>query len=969
MSFEPSPRQREAIEAPIGPVLVVAGPGAGKTYCLIARAHHLIHHGGLRPERICTVTFTNKAAEEIAVRLRASLGDSGRDVSRGTLHHLCLTFLREFCERIDLPRGFGIADEEYQKTILRRLGVPRKRVAQVLNLFGRHRLQGYALTEGDERLFREYQERLRAQSVLDFDDILVRTADLLERLPDVAAEIASRWDHVLVDEFQDLSGIQYDIVRTLVASHRGVFVVGDDEQSIFSWAGADAKVLVRFRQDFAIADPIILDRNHRCSRRIFEAARRLLADNPMLFDKRLEAHRDAGFDVESWGFRDEDAEADFILEDLRSDRERHQLGWGEYAILYRQHRVGRDMERRLVAAGIPCRLARGHSLLDDKVVAYVVASLGLMSRPGDVDAVEAFGERILPRHMLEAVRAGVAPDTDLLTALRAFARTHPRGDPDTKKAWRFIFHVENLNALWRAHDSLPGLVEELLAHRTGPIRNPLEERSDELTDPGTVPGANELAAALREASASGETVAIVRGVGGEFALRGLLEKSALQLRSRYVASAPAGAGVVLDASEPSTAIRVFKALQLVEVGEEADAFSEFVTFDLETTDNDADNCEIIEIGAARVRNGGVVESFHRLVKPRQRIAHAAREVHGYGDEDLRHAPEWAAVWPEFRAFVGRDLLVAHNAHEFDVPVLRRTSDPLGGTRGLTFYDTLPLARSLYPQSARLVDLAARFGIDTGRSHHALDDAMTLAAVFDELRRQRWIRSRQSAFTQALDYLALALVLRPAEAPHHREERVLWDVARVAALGRYSDCLEEYAEEREQMLGTTALPVEQVIDRLGGYRFMERLRVQRTPAERFPAAVERIRTLVDASHAPSLAESVERLLERVTLSTSEGVEADPHRVNLLTLHATKGLEFSRVYLAGIEDYQIPGYYAVVDNREEEIQEARRLLYVGMTRAKDRLVLTRAESRFGKSSGAARFLEEIGLPARRRDLVKL
>jgi DNA polymerase III epsilon subunit family exonuclease len=607
-------------------------------------------------------------------------------------------------------------------------------------------------------------------------------------------------------------------------------------------------------------------------------------------------------------------------------------------------------------------------LLDDKVVAYVVASLALMSRPGDVNAIEAFGERMLPRHMLEAVRAGVSPNTDLLTALRAFARTHPRGDPDTKKAWRFIFHVENLNALWRAHDTLPALVEELLAHRTGPIRNPLEERADELTDPGSLTGANELAATLREAAAHGHNVAIVRGMGGEFALRGMLEKSTLQMPARYVDTPPSGSDIVLDAADPASAMRLFKALQLVEAGEEADAFNEYVTFDLETTDNDVERCEIIEIGAARVRNGTVVERFHRLVRPGQRIAHAAREVHGYSDEDLRDAPQWAEVWPAFRQFVGGDLLVAHNAHAFDVPVLRRSSEPLGGTHALAFYDTLPLARSLYSQSARLVDLAARYGIDTGRSHHALDDAVTLAAVFDHLRRQRWVRSRQSAFTQALDYLALALVLRPAEVPHSHEERVLWDVSRVAALGRYSDCLEDYADERERVLGPPALPVEQVIDRLGGRQFMERLRTQRSPAERFPAAVERIQTLVEASHAPTLQESVGRLLERVTLSTSDGVEADPHRVNLFTLHATKGLEFSRVYLAGIEDYQIPGYYAVVDNREDEIQEARRLLYVGMTRAKDRLVMTRAESRFGRPAGAARFLDEIGLPAQRMDLVE-
>ncbi len=155
----------------------------------------------------------------------------------------------------------------------------------------------------------------------------------------------------------------------------------------------------------------------------------------------------------------------------------------------------------------------------------------------------------------------------------------------------------------------------------------------------------------------------------------------------------------------------------------------------------------------------------------------------------------------------------------------------------------------------------------------------------------------------------------------------------------------------------------MIKRLGGRRTMERIRAERSPAERYPSAVARLQSLIEVSGAETLEESIRRLLERVALSTSEGVEADPHRVNLLTLHSTKGLEFSRVYVVGVEDYQMPGYYAAVQNRRDEIDEARRLLYVGMTRAKDRLVLTRTDRRRGRDSGGDLFLNEIGLtPAR-------
>ena len=154
-------------------------------------------------------------------------------------------------------------------------------------------------------------------------------------------------------------------------------------------------------------------------------------------------------------------------------------------------------------------------------------------------------------------------------------------------------------------------------------------------------------------------------------------------------------------------------------------------------------------------------------------------------------------------------------------------------------------------------------------------------------------------------------------------------------------------------------MDEVIERLGGHALMTRLRAEPDPAQRYPAAVARLRALIDADASATLSDSIDRLLEIVALSTSEGVEVAPDRVNLLTLHSTKGLEFSRVYIVGVEDYQIPGYRESTEKRQAEIEEARRLLYVGMTRARDRLVLTRVERRSGMEAGGSTFLEEMGL----------
>src|SRR6266498_1703160 len=290
MAFDPLPRQRLAIEAPLGPVLVVAGPGAGKTFCLIARIEHLITTLGIAPERICAVTFTNRAAEEIAVRLKHTLGERAEGITRGTIHALCLALLREHAEAAGVRKGFGVADEQYQKVVLGRLHVPQEQRGSLLNRFSRHRVQkqDYELTDDDARLFREYTTWLAHRNMLDFDDLVIKAEELLRARGDVADAIAARWDYLLVDEFQDVNAVQYDFLKRLAAPHGNFFAVGDDEQSIFTWTGADPMVLERFRRAHDVV-PLILDKNRRCSRQIFETARRVLAQNPQLFQKQLTA--------------------------------------------------------------------------------------------------------------------------------------------------------------------------------------------------------------------------------------------------------------------------------------------------------------------------------------------------------------------------------------------------------------------------------------------------------------------------------------------------------------------------------------------------------------------------------------------------------------------------------------------------------------------------------------------------------
>src|SRR2546426_4456941 len=431
---------------------------------------------------------------------------------------------------------------------------------------------------------------------------------------------------------------------------------------------------------------------------------------------------------------------------------------------------------------------------------------------------------------------------------------------------------------------------------------------------------------------------------------------------RHVPSGPEGDLVLrrTDGGPNGLALPLFKALQLLHAKELDTALERYVTFDFETTDTDVATCGVVEIGAARVVKGEIVDRFHSMVQPYRPISPRASEIHGYTDGDVRDAPSFAEVWPAFRAFIGDDVLIAHNGQHFDIPVLRRLAAGRDGVDSLVFYDTLPLVRSLSRDSAKLEDLALRFGIDAGRAHHALDDAVTLARVYRELERLRGIRARKAVLVNLLDYLGLGLALEPEA--KSGEQDILFKLAKFYTLGRYGDALAFYEMERERTGEGSAPPVDEVIRRLGGRALMTRLRAEPDPAQRYPAAVARLRALIDEpSPAGTLKERIDRLLDRVALSTSEGIEVAPDRVNLLTLHSTKGLEFSRVYIVGVEDYQIPGLREAKENRQAEMQEARRLLYVGMTRTRERLVLTRVERRFGMEAGGSSFLEEMGLEA--------
>lgn len=948
----PTEEQLAAIEAPAGPVLVVAGPGAGKTFCLIGRIGHHITRHRIPPDRILALTFTNKAADEIAERLGRELGAEGRLVERGTLHARCLRILRAHPEAAGVRPGFGVADEEYQQAVLRKLRVREEQAANLLTLFGRSRLQGYRLEPQVEQLFQLYRRALRRRNLLDFDDLIVHTHALFEQRPDIRAEVAARFDAVLVDEFQDLTPTQYGIVRALAEPHRNLLAVGDDEQSIYGFAGADPGVLRRFEQDYAVT-PVVLLVNHRNSRAIFEAARRVLRANTSLFAKPLSAARAPGFPVEARQFPDERAELEWLLEDLRVDAARHGLDWGDVAILFRTHRLGHRLEGELLKARIPVRTAEGRAVVEDPVAAPVLAALRLIQDPSDPVPVEILVRWFLEPEARELLRARFAGKASR-AALKLFGRDAAMPEGERRRVRKLLYHIENLPALGRTSATLGDLVDAILVERPAGRRTQLEERADELTDPAELPAVRDLASALARARDDGNRIVVRPCLGLEFALTGMLGAAGLAHLVAAPGTTAAAEDLVLDAvAGPGLPFRLFKALQHLAASRVGLGLDDCVAFDLETTSIDLDTGRILEIGAARVRGGAVVATFRQLVDPEVPIPEDATRVHGYGDADVRGMPTFAAVWPRFREFIGADLLVAHNGRQFDLPILARQVKELGlDASGLSVFDTLPLARAVVPGGASLGHLARAFAVPLPEAHHALDDALALAGVLPHLERLRRAHSRRTAFPAGLEWLALALVLERGE--RTVEEATLLEIGRLNALGRYGESLERYEAMRREG-GREDLPaVDELMARLGGRELMLRLRARRSTAERYPSSIARLRRLLEGLEGLPVAEGIAAALDLAALSRRDGSAAHAGAVSLLTLHATKGLEFSRVYVVGVEDNQFQ-----LHRQPEEHPEARRLLYVGMTRARDRLVLTRAAEREGRPTGGTLLLDETGV----------
>jgi DNA helicase-2/ATP-dependent DNA helicase PcrA len=398
-----NPEQRDAVATTDGPLLVLAGAGTGKTRVITTRIAHLLQLG-VAPSSILAVTFTNKAAAEMRERVARLAGDAAREVTVGTFHAFCVRLLREHGRALRLPPRFTICDASDQlsavKSVMRELRVhettmhPSAVLARISLAKNRMETPETFLASGNggrEQLvgsvWQRYQEQLARNRALDFDDLLLEAVRLLGRHRKVRDHYRKRYHYVLVDEYQDTNHPQYEIVRQIGGGHRNVCVVGDDDQSIYGWRGADIRKILGFHRDFKGAKVVRLQTNYRSTEPILEAANAVIRHNGSRHEKALQSAKGGGDAVHALRLKDETAEARFAVQEILAALRRHEARPREFAILCRTQVQFRTFEAELRAAGIPYVVVGGMSFFDRKEVRDVVAFLKLTVHSRDETAL------------------------------------------------------------------------------------------------------------------------------------------------------------------------------------------------------------------------------------------------------------------------------------------------------------------------------------------------------------------------------------------------------------------------------------------------------------------------------------------------------------------------------------------------------------------------------------------------------
>ncbi len=493
-----NPPQLQAVKTIAGPLLILAGPGSGKTRVIAHRIAYLVDAIGVAPWRIVSVTFTNKAAREMRERVIAHLDDAANDLVLGTFHSICGRFLRIDGERIGLPRAFNIYDDTDQMALMKRacesanIDTKRFKERALLSAISHAKSElitpyAYAGAANDyfgevvARAYDRYQDLLTENNAVDFDDMIMKTVELIRDHDDVRERYQERFLHVLVDEFQDTNIAQYELARLLAGKHGNICVVGDPDQSIYSWRSADIRNIMNFERDFPEARIVLLEQNYRSTQTILSAAHAVIAGNKQRKEKSLWTDQGAGEPIVMYEAYDETEEADFVASEvleLAKGKHRH----ADVAVMYRTNAHSRALEEAFIRATIPYQLVGGTRFYERREVKDVLAYLRLVHNPFDIVSLSrvvnvpgrGIGAKTISELERWAERLGVPVYAALqalaqqespfaATPLQKSAERHPIGTRQAKTLVEFLAMLDELADV-ASKNNLSTLLDAVLEH-------------------------------------------------------------------------------------------------------------------------------------------------------------------------------------------------------------------------------------------------------------------------------------------------------------------------------------------------------------------------------------------------------------------------------------------------------------------------------------------------------------------------
>ncbi|MBI4338795.1 MAG: UvrD-helicase domain-containing protein, partial [Chloroflexi bacterium] len=495
-----NPAQQQAVEHIEGPMLIVAGPGSGKTRVITHRIAYLVRVCGVSPYRIAAVTFTNKAAREMRERLDGLLGGRAAELTCGTFHAFCASILRRDGMHVGLDRSFVIYDQEDQLTLLKRameeakIDPKRYPPGSILSAISQAKSvllepAQYAATvksyyeEVVLRVYERYQGLLNQSNALDFDDLLLRTVRLLEGSPEALERYRSRYLHLMVDEFQDTNIAQYALARLVAGKYRNICVVGDPDQSIYSWRNADIRNILSFKKDYPDAKVVNLGENYRSTKNILDTARSLIAPNKARIERDLWTSKAPGVPIVVKEAHTEEEEAQMVVEEVERLVKKEKLRYSDCAVMYRINAQSRALEEACLRFGIPYRLIGGLRFYQRKEVKDVVAYLRVIQNPYDevglLRIINTPTRAIGQRTVEDATAWARSNSLPLYAALQALVAENGGGVLNPRSAAAVDRFLQLMGGLQEAAKTLgAGDLLDAVVERTGYRQHLMESNND-----------------------------------------------------------------------------------------------------------------------------------------------------------------------------------------------------------------------------------------------------------------------------------------------------------------------------------------------------------------------------------------------------------------------------------------------------------------------------------------------------------